>query len=309
MDVIAVIPAGVDIDTVQFIADYDESTLSNAAATLGADFNTPGLNSVFNDPTDGEMIAFSAARSGVLGPVNGATVMVATVMLDGAEQNGITLLDFRNNNAVDDLGTLAYLVGSRLPVDTTACTYVATATATPIPPTATPIPPTATPIPPTATPIPPTATPIPPTATPIPPTATPIPPTATPIPASIDGIVFHDQNENESFDASGEPGIADKVVKLWVDNNGDGAPDVEVGMTTTDRTGNYSFGDLDPSQTYVIQVEDASIDGEDAMFGSGVNDSGISAAISLTPGGSVTLDVGLVMTDPTNVNMLSLIHI
>ncbi len=55
----------------------------------------------------------------------------------------------------------------------------------------------------------------------------------------------------------GEPAVANVVMELWVDSNTDGTPDLQLGSTATDGSGNYQFTDLATTSTYMIKAEPA----------------------------------------------------
>ncbi|MFK8030676.1 MAG: SdrD B-like domain-containing protein, partial [Gammaproteobacteria bacterium] len=121
-------------------------------------------------------------------------------------------------------------------------------------------------------------------------------------PASLGDKVFKDLNGNGQQDAD-EPGIPGITVNLWTDDDGDGTPDTQIATTTTDANGMYSFGDLDPTLTYVIQfVNDPAMNmpfttpnvGDDATD-SDAGPDGITGPITLTSGqNDLTIDAGLV---------------
>ncbi len=86
------------------------------------------------------------------------------------------------------------------------------------------------------------------------PTATPTK-TATPAPllGSIGDRVWNDVNRNGVQD-SGEAGISNVSVTLWVDSNNDGEHDTQVGgAVITNANGNYSFTGLNTSKRYVVK--------------------------------------------------------
>lgn len=72
-------------------------------------------------------------------------------------------------------------------------------------------------------------------------------------PVSLGNLVWLDANNNSMVDA-GESGIAGVTLVLWIDEDDDGLPDVNVGETiTTAADGTYEFTDLAPGN-YVVQI-------------------------------------------------------
>ena len=107
------------METIQLVFDYDESALSFVNMTMGSGFDIQGINQEYPDPTKGKMLAFAAARS-VQGPVASGQITVVTANFTVLKSDK-TQLSFINNNAADETGTLAYLVGERIPVVTADC--------------------------------------------------------------------------------------------------------------------------------------------------------------------------------------------
>ncbi|MEL6983202.1 MAG: SdrD B-like domain-containing protein, partial [Actinomycetota bacterium] len=118
--------------------------------------------------------------------------------------------------------------------------------------------------------------------------------------AIIGDRVWLDENGNGLQDP-GEPGVPGRTVNLWVDEDGDGTPDVIIATTTTDANGNYSFADLDPRLTYFIQVVPVPgapftppNQGDDQLDSDVDPATGISPPIVLDPGQSdLTIDAGV----------------
>lgn len=77
-------------------------------------------------------------------------------------------------------------------------------------------------------------------------------------PGSIGDTVCRDL-DGDKLCEPGEPGIANIGVSLYLDTNGDGAPDTLVATTSTDVTGVYAFGDLGPA-AYLVEVDAADPD-------------------------------------------------
>lgn len=107
------------METLQLVFDYDESALSFVNMTMGSGFDIQGINQEYTDPSQNKMLAFAAARS-VLGPVASGQIAVVTANFTVLKPEK-TQLTFLNNNAIDETGTLAYLVGKRIPVVTADC--------------------------------------------------------------------------------------------------------------------------------------------------------------------------------------------
>lgn len=107
------------METMQLIFDYDESALSFVNMTMGSGFDILGINQEYTDPTKGKTLAFAAGRT-ALGPVESGQISVVTVNFTVLKSEK-TQLTFLNNNATDETGTLAYLVGKRIPVVTADC--------------------------------------------------------------------------------------------------------------------------------------------------------------------------------------------
>jgi hypothetical protein len=83
---------------------------------------------------------------------------------------------------------------------------------------------------------------------------------------SISGHVWYDNNVNQVDD--GEADIANAVVLVYLDSNGNGVHDlgeVEVGFALTDASGNYTVSNLPPGK-YVIDVYEASIDNDETFM-------------------------------------------
>jgi len=73
-------------------------------------------------------------------------------------------------------------------------------------------------------------------------------------PLSLGDLVFFDPNNNGVLDAT-EMGIAGVTISLWLDTNGDGAPDTDTGLDAiTDGAGNYLFEELNEGD-YIVQIE------------------------------------------------------
>ncbi len=119
--------------------------------------------------------------------------------------------------------------------------------------------------------------------------------------ATIGDTVFID-NDRDGVQDPGEPGQPGVTVNLWIDTDGDGAPDQIVATTTTDANGNYLFTDVDSRETYFVQFEavpglpfTTPDVGDDALDSDANPDTGITPAIVLQPGESnTTIDAGLV---------------
>ena len=165
---------------------------------------------------------------------------------------GVIEVDAGENDSTIDAGLLPETASTPTPETPTP--------ETPTPETPTPETPTPeTPTPETPTP----ETPTPETPTPETPTPeTPTPETPTPVVTttpstdrslSLGNQVWLDANNNGLLDVS-ESGVADVTLVLWTDDNGNGLPDTNTGITTvTDAAGNYIFTDLEPGD-YVIQI-------------------------------------------------------
>lgn len=75
---------------------------------------------------------------------------------------------------------------------------------------------------------------------------------------SINGAVWKDYNKDKTINP-GEPGIPDITVVLFVDSNGNGSldsTDEQVGTTTTDSSGSYSFT-VTSAGRYFVSVDDS----------------------------------------------------
>ncbi len=118
--------------------------------------------------------------------------------------------------------------------------------------------------------------------------------------ASIGDFVFEDSNSNGLQDA-GEPGVADVTVNLWRDDDADGTPDQQIGETTTDENGAYSFAGLDPALAYIVlftapegRTFTTPNAGDDSIDSDANVESGVSATITLTAGeNDDSVDAGL----------------
>ncbi|MEO0403265.1 MAG: SdrD B-like domain-containing protein [Bacteroidota bacterium] len=105
---------------------------------------------------------------------------------------------------------------------------------------------------------------------------------------SIGNQIWEDANEDGVFDST-ETGIEGVVVDLYIDTDGDGVGDAQIGTTTTDTNGQYLFENLDPTQTYVVVPTGPS--GYDVTPGTSVTTPGVDGehqdetgyAITLTP--------------------------
>ncbi|SFD14779.1 SdrD B-like domain-containing protein [Massilia yuzhufengensis] len=124
--------------------------------------------------------------------------------------------------------------------------------------------------------------------------------------AALGDRVWHDANANGIQDA-GESGIAGATVKLVRDQNQDGDfNDIgeQLGTTTTDASGNYSFKGLTPGLNYQVSFtlpagyEKTSPRQSDGSAGSGANsDALLSSVVVLAPGENNTgIDAGFYNT-------------
>ncbi|MEZ4605643.1 MAG: SdrD B-like domain-containing protein [Deinococcales bacterium] len=120
--------------------------------------------------------------------------------------------------------------------------------------------------------------------------------------ASLGDRVWKDANENGIQDA-GEAGVSGITVNLWVDDNSDGLPDRIVANTVTDENGFYSFTNLEPGVSYIVQFEampsmpfTSQDQGTDDSLDSDANPTtGITAPVILQPGeNNSTIDAGLI---------------
>ena len=122
--VLADIPDGLPIDTIQLVADYDEGLFASVVMESSAEFDLPGINQTYTDPTNGDMLAFSAARSGNRLPIENSTVTVANITFTRHPavclEPASALLTFKNEGAVNT-GTVAYRIGAIIAVETEAC--------------------------------------------------------------------------------------------------------------------------------------------------------------------------------------------
>lgn len=87
-----------------------------------------------------------------------------------------------------------------------------------------------------------------------------VPPAA---PCSIGDTVFYDYNGNGMQDG-GEGGISGITLNLYVDDgdgefNPSGGTDDLVGSASTNASGYYEFTDLDPTETYWVDVVDGTL--------------------------------------------------
>ena len=71
--------------------------------------------------------------------------------------------------------------------------------------------------------------------------------------ADIGSFVWFDENRDGILQ-SGEYGIENIEVNLWLDEKEDGLPDEKLASQETDTRGKYRFNGLDPSQSYIIEV-------------------------------------------------------
>ncbi len=76
----------------------------------------------------------------------------------------------------------------------------------------------------------------------------------------LGNLVWLDLNNNGVAEM-GEAGIANVVVELWIDADGDGAKDTLVDSTTTDADGHYVFSDL-AKEVYFVVIPAQSGDGQ-----------------------------------------------
>ncbi|HNP87308.1 MAG TPA: SdrD B-like domain-containing protein [Kouleothrix sp.] len=106
-------------------------------------------------------------------------------------------------------------------------------------------------------------------------------------PLSLGNLIWHDQNDNGTFD-TGEPGIANVVVSLYAS---DGA--TLIMTTTTDLAGNYLFSNLAPGD-YIVEIDRTS----PALSGFV---SSTDLPTSTTPNGNVDSDDNGVLVTATTV--------
>ncbi|MEM6639983.1 MAG: SdrD B-like domain-containing protein [Pseudomonadota bacterium] len=123
--------------------------------------------------------------------------------------------------------------------------------------------------------------------------------------AAIGNRIFVDSNRNGVQDPN-EPGVPGREVNLWIDSDGDGAPDTVVGTMTTGNDGLYLFTDLDPSLVYFVEMPPVAgqpfiqpDQGDDTLDSDVDPVTGITGPITLAPGETnTTIDGGITKGKP-----------
>ncbi|MFN8487771.1 MAG: SdrD B-like domain-containing protein [Caldilineaceae bacterium] len=119
-------------------------------------------------------------------------------------------------------------------------------------------------------------------------------------PASIGNRVWEDVNEDGIQDLT-EAGIRGVEVRLWADNNNDGAPDTQLLTTTTTNDGAYQFTNVDANLHYIVQfapptgrsftLKDAP--GSTESTDSDANPNGFTDGFTVAPGQNAEIGAGL----------------
>ncbi len=119
--------------------------------------------------------------------------------------------------------------------------------------------------------------------------------------AALGDRVFEDANENGVQDGN-ETGVTGVTVNLWLDEDGDGSPDMPIASQVSGDEGQYLFGSLDPRLVYIVEfiapdgrTFTARGQGGDPALDSDADSlTGLSAPQRLAPGATVdTVDAGL----------------
>ena len=119
--------------------------------------------------------------------------------------------------------------------------------------------------------------------------------------AALGDRVFEDANENGVQDGN-ETGVTGVTVNLWLDEDGDGSPDMPIASQVSGDEGQYLFGSLDPRLVYIVEfiapdgrTFTARGQGDDPALDSDADPlTGFSAPQRLSPGATVdTVDAGL----------------
>lgn len=119
-----------------------------------------------------------------------------------------------------------------------------------------------------------------------------IPPTPT---ATIGDQVFKDVDGDGSF-SSGDVGVANVTVKLYVDTNSNGVIDAAIdtlfGTQTTNASGFYFFASVPQNKAYIVDADEADADLIAAMGGTFSTTTPVLRAIPNLTGNNLTADFG-----------------
>jgi uncharacterized repeat protein (TIGR01451 family) len=107
----------------------------------------------------------------------------------------------------------------------------------------------------------------------------------------VSGTVYRDEANDETLDGDESTGIANVVVRLYADPDGDGdyADSALVAITTTDGNGDYSFGDLAAAPYVVVESDPSGYHSVDDVSADGI-DTDNAIAVYLTSGNATDRD-------------------
>ena len=132
----------------------------------------------------------------------------------------------------------------------------------------------------------------------------------TPPTGTIGDRVFWDNNNNGTFDATVDKGIANVTVQIYTDNNNDGVvngSDTLLATDTTDANGQYHFNGVLPGN-YIVKVNDANavLTGRTYSTAGGATNAG--ADVTLIGGQILNINFGLVNSVLAGNDSFSTVH-